>query len=593
MKAFSMGAIITLIFSATFVFAGPRITGNGGDAVVCRNPDGTIKSAELLDYYEARAERGIISQLDPKKSMNENLYTLIQNSIYEEDDQLALEVQGYLKTFQDEALFLDGIELIDIPDSKHLTFPKGCKVEQAAVQSVPKFSQDKRYKFSNDIWLKMDSANQAGLIFHELLYRLLIDQSKPSEDLNSISIRYVNSLASSNSIIKLSENEYIKSVLNTFSFYTYKKEGFIIRTISIHDSDDFYSYCGRYSDSKKMNFNNTTDNLKFTVGKENNICIKKNKKNNITEFEFHDRLIINGIINGIKMSTDGSIFILRVNAEGKIIFAEDIFISAHVMNQTSEFFCDKFILSSPTKSECVGLDEPKYVVTSETNGNFRYFLRKAAGVTNDVIGLKYSLHFENALLKRTISSIADLDFNEYSTTELEFYNNSFLKSLKGGNAIPSVFEVPFNGSFIPELTSIGYSIPLKTNGEGVQYFENCLLCIKKLPLSSVDSDKEYKYWRTFLYHSSIQVPNSTNIKISVVPAIGTEFDIINKNQSFPKLGYVYLQIKRDYKQIIEYDDCSLLIVHNLELPNGKYKSIKNCDKVKFENGKIIDVIGQH
>ena len=34
--------------------------GNGGDAVVCRDENGSINMAEMLDHYEARTQLGII-----------------------------------------------------------------------------------------------------------------------------------------------------------------------------------------------------------------------------------------------------------------------------------------------------------------------------------------------------------------------------------------------------------------------------------------------------------------------------------------------------------------------------------------------------
>ena len=37
--------------------------GNGGNVVVCRNPDKTIKSVELLDFYEAKIQWEITPNL--------------------------------------------------------------------------------------------------------------------------------------------------------------------------------------------------------------------------------------------------------------------------------------------------------------------------------------------------------------------------------------------------------------------------------------------------------------------------------------------------------------------------------------------------
>src|SRR5687768_6475158 len=50
--------IIAVAMFSQVSHAGREI-GNGGDAVVCRDVDGKIDSAELLDFYEARTRRSI------------------------------------------------------------------------------------------------------------------------------------------------------------------------------------------------------------------------------------------------------------------------------------------------------------------------------------------------------------------------------------------------------------------------------------------------------------------------------------------------------------------------------------------------------
>ena len=180
--------------------------GNGGNAVVCRNTNGSIRSAELLDFYEARRMRGILPQLGSADLPVEVKLSIALSSFEKKSPFLAAYLNERASAFSNEALFLDGAALEPIPDSHHLAHPVGCDVEQLAIQRVPTFPEDKRYTVNNDIWMSLDNDSKAGLILHEVLYGMVL--SLP----NSTGIRYVNSLLTS---LRL-ENMTSRQLIETF-----------------------------------------------------------------------------------------------------------------------------------------------------------------------------------------------------------------------------------------------------------------------------------------------------------------------------------------------------------------------------------------
>jgi hypothetical protein len=169
--------------------------GNGGDAIVRRSPDGMIQEAYLLDYYESSLPpRKFDPNLGPKLlPVNDKVEMVIQR--WEKlDVGRAARFRQWLTEFNDQACFLSGIKLADIPDAKELALPagEGWAIEQLATQREPQFPEDRRYTINMDIWSALDNDSKAGLILHELIYR---DAIKDGAE-NSIGVRYLNAVFS-------------------------------------------------------------------------------------------------------------------------------------------------------------------------------------------------------------------------------------------------------------------------------------------------------------------------------------------------------------------------------------------------------------
>lgn len=248
-----------LIFGSLNSFAGGRVGngGNGGDGVVCRNPDKTIKSAELLDYYEARTLRGIHADLGNSGNFQQRIEFVLKR-LERLDSERA---QGYLKAaqnFMSEVLFQPGIVLTDIPDSDHMSLPVGCAIEQVIIQQEVKFPEDKRFLVSQDLWNAFDESNKAGIVLHEMIYAEALKLGHR----NSIHTRYYNSIISSKRIESEMTPQEMHDVLKSVGFPTWSHYGFLfdVGSVKFYPNGDVesgqLSYRGkaRYIDWKNQKF---------------------------------------------------------------------------------------------------------------------------------------------------------------------------------------------------------------------------------------------------------------------------------------------------------------------------------------------------
>lgn len=254
MKQILLGFLVVAI--APLAHAG-RIVGNGGDVVVCRNADNSIRSIELLDFYEARVERDQIIQLDPNKSVEENVAIYMQRlgsyDLYQKN-----RFQALYQEFNNDARFMPGVELVDIPDSNHISFPVGCKVEQIAIQKNPQYPGERRYSVNKDLWDKLTTADRAGLIMHEIIYRdtvLLAD--KLEDDVDSIPTRFLNSTIAANGLTALRSSEYFR-VLSRLNFEYASWREFIVEISYAEFFENGYmnGVMAKFDQEQQVNLNN-------------------------------------------------------------------------------------------------------------------------------------------------------------------------------------------------------------------------------------------------------------------------------------------------------------------------------------------------
>lgn len=200
--------IFMLIFNTSLVFAG-NSGGNGGDVVFCKQTN----TAELLDYFEAKALRGLIPDLGSDSIDYMSKAKIALSRLSQLDPKRAKDYANRLNTFLSEARFVPHISLIDIPDSNNIILPVGCTLEQIAIQHPPQFPGDPYYVISKDLWDLLSQDDKAGLILHEIIYRQAIEYGQN----NSINSRYYNGVISSSFLKSSSQPDYLR-ILSSIGF---------------------------------------------------------------------------------------------------------------------------------------------------------------------------------------------------------------------------------------------------------------------------------------------------------------------------------------------------------------------------------------
>ncbi|MES2526572.1 MAG: hypothetical protein V4598_05770 [Bdellovibrionota bacterium] len=161
MKVLLLALFLTASFSG-FTKEG----GNGGGVHVCGN------KYELYDFFEGRDPRGHNIKLWKSEKRRSRDYYIeqannhIKRDIPEVAEKVAATVKKILATPEKE-LFGD-ITIPVINDATISIIGDGCRYQQAA-------NWDERFGklfISKEIYGKLDSMNQAGLIIHEAIYKL-------------------------------------------------------------------------------------------------------------------------------------------------------------------------------------------------------------------------------------------------------------------------------------------------------------------------------------------------------------------------------------------------------------------------------------
>lgn len=181
--------------------------GNGGDFMVCRNPDASIRSVELLDFYEARVIRGVAIDLGESNRPLEELVGEGISRIARLDSAMAGKLTGLAARFMDDADFQSGVYLEDVTDSGYVPVQRGCAVEQVAVRlNGPLPAGARRYVINRDLWDLADTVQKAGLVLHELIYGELRDLGA----LDSVAARRYNSTFASDRGRALQPKDYLR-----------------------------------------------------------------------------------------------------------------------------------------------------------------------------------------------------------------------------------------------------------------------------------------------------------------------------------------------------------------------------------------------
>ena len=156
--------ILGLSLLASSAFAAGGVDGGGGNAVVCRDEQGVIKSARMLDLYEGEFLHGLkyeYAEFDIDQKLDDILSIIYDGatSQYESQKRLFQSVKDSFK------LLAPGISLKPIDDSGHIFVPGNCKVEQVA-----NFYNQFSIYIVSDIYNAFSTLDKLALIMHEAIY---------------------------------------------------------------------------------------------------------------------------------------------------------------------------------------------------------------------------------------------------------------------------------------------------------------------------------------------------------------------------------------------------------------------------------------
>jgi hypothetical protein len=341
----SLFVIYTLIFAFN-TFANDK-GGNGGDGVVCRNADQSIKSVELFDYYEARTLRNMKLETSSSQNLKVAVSELL-TSLSSFSPIRSEEFREWAQSFEQETLFVDH-DLEDIPDSGPVIFPSRCKIEQVIIQYNPDISGGRRFEVNRPIWEAASVATRAGFMLHEFLYREAIYRWKHRD---SVLVRYFNSVVASpesqSQIRESAKSFYDFLILVKFGGFESKRIVFSMQDL---DQRHFYpdgNFKGGFVASAKEKA--LLKNQKLTVSKRpySYVGFMQNGKISTmtTDEVYHDDITNQDFTGTINLYDNGSIHYADIpetgfyedphtglRYKGYIVFGEDGYVTTSEIGQ--------------------------------------------------------------------------------------------------------------------------------------------------------------------------------------------------------------------------------------------------------------------
>lgn len=211
--------VVFLSLMTSFVWAadgnGIFDRGNGGDVVICIQPDGE-RTYQVLDLYE-QPERGYTPRhFSSKLSYIEIVQQEIAH-IKRHLPRVAKALTVELRKLQANLYFVKDDQIPDIQD-EYLYSSLTCELKQLAVQWREGSYHGRVYWINSRYFPHLDEKNKAALILHELLYRLF-SADFPDEVPNSRTVRKYVGLFLSEEFDKLAPTMFPRGFLIYLKYY--------------------------------------------------------------------------------------------------------------------------------------------------------------------------------------------------------------------------------------------------------------------------------------------------------------------------------------------------------------------------------------
>ena len=190
---------VYIMSAAGYAGNGAHVVGNGGDVIYCNESDGSV-SKELFDYYEWSKLSSFEVDLPSEGDYLSLVNILIERLRFYNDDFADLLLKN-LDSFLSEHVMVDS-ELTDILDTNSpIVIPiSKCKLYQAINQRRPRRLGSPRFLVNKKVWNAIDDKNRAGLVLHEIIYKVLIDNTADLGQVDSAAVRELVWIAASNKV---------------------------------------------------------------------------------------------------------------------------------------------------------------------------------------------------------------------------------------------------------------------------------------------------------------------------------------------------------------------------------------------------------
>jgi hypothetical protein len=222
--------LILLIIMVSFNAQAGFRRGNGESVLIC-GQDGQ-KTYQVLDLFEAQSRYNFTLQLAVGSDEYQKAQGIIDRFGRLNPSRQKIYSQ-WLKTFESETQFIDGLNIVGIPDVGVSYIPDSCELKQMIVQVEPLTKFERRYTIDLRIWKSMDMDQRAAAIVHELIYREAI--SFENQHNSSEPTRLMNAFVHSTLMEKVSLQDWIEFVQD-LGFHRTDAHGYPIKLNAFTDS---------------------------------------------------------------------------------------------------------------------------------------------------------------------------------------------------------------------------------------------------------------------------------------------------------------------------------------------------------------------
>lgn len=202
---------MVMVFALCFASSSwaAKETGNGGDAVVCNMPSGQ-KTVSLYDYFEM-PRYSLQLDLGPASLSVDEKINFVLNRLTRIDPGYSDKLRELYADFWKETSFLSEAILKEIhDDTSPIEVGPGCSKVQFAIRLENPKPFEKRYLIDEALWNLASNDTRAGLVLHELIYRL--EKERNSDLGTSDWSRYYNAIISSRDITTMDFTTYLVAI---------------------------------------------------------------------------------------------------------------------------------------------------------------------------------------------------------------------------------------------------------------------------------------------------------------------------------------------------------------------------------------------